>query len=57
MFKSLCIFLLEKGEFVFYLDGSDDIISSETYCFHKKKKKVEKLFIFDDNNRKQKKNL
>ena len=56
MFKSLCIFLLEKGEFVFYLDGSDDIISSETYCFHKKKK-VEKLFIFDDNNRKQKKNL
>jgi len=25
---------------VFYLDGSDDIISSETYCFHKKKKKL-----------------
>ena len=38
MFKSFCIFVLEKEEFVFYLDGSDDIIYSETYCFHKKKK-------------------
>ena len=46
MFKSFCIFVLEKEEFVFYLDGSDDIIYSETYCFHKKKK-VEKSSIFD----------